>query len=142
MRRTNFSTAVYVLLVFLSGGVVGGFAHRLYMLNSVVAVSPGPKPEDWRRDYLNKMQTRLSLSPEQVNQLGVILDSTRNAFQQVKDKWWAREGREKARPEMRAVQEKQVQKVNEILTEKQRSEYEIYRNELRKERERHRQDQQ
>src|SRR6185295_5787812 len=114
MRRTNFSTALYVLLVFLSGGVVGGFAHRLYMLNTVVAGKAPtitPKPDEWLNKYRAEMRTRLSLSGEQVTQLDAILTATRNRFKDLRTKT-DREAREKSRPEMKAIQEDQVRKIN------------------------------
>jgi hypothetical protein len=40
MKRSTLSTAFYVLLVFLSGAVVGAFAHRLYVVNTVVSAKP------------------------------------------------------------------------------------------------------
>ena len=122
MRRSGFSTARYVLLVFLSGAVVGGFAHRLYMMNSVKAaeaiVPRRPSPEEWRRQYVDEMRTRLSLDGAQLAKLEEILNSTRQRF---------RELREKSRPEMKVIQDAQVASINAILTESQRPEYEKLR---------------
>ena len=139
MKRSTLSTAFYVLLVFLSGGVVGGFAHRLYMLNSVAATGPAasPKPDEWRRNYLDVMHKRLSLSDEQMTQLGSILDTTKARLDALRGKW-QKEAREKARPEMKAIQEERLQNVNQILSDTQRVEYEKLRAEWNKEREKNR----
>src|SRR5260370_4221444 len=104
MKRTTLSTALYVLLVFLSGAVVGGFDHRLYMVNSVYPSSPSPKPEDVRRKMVDEMRARLSLTSDQVTRLSAILDSTKARYHEVKDKW-DKESRIKARPELKAIQE-------------------------------------
>jgi hypothetical protein len=129
MKRSTLSTAFYVLLVFLSGGVVGAFAHRLYMLNSVVAGPTTPKPDEWRRGYLDLMRKRLSLDDAQITQLTAILDGTKARFHDVRTKF-DKEAREKARPEMKVIQEEQVRQVNQILNETQRSEYQKLRTEL------------
>ena len=136
MKRATLSTALYVSLVFLSGAVVGGFAHRLYMVNTVFsgpAASPIPKPEDVRRKIVEDMRTRLSLTDSQVTQLSAIMDSTKARFHEVRSKW-DKEAHMRAKPELKAIQEDQVQKIKEILTEQQRPEYDRYRADREKQR--------
>src|SRR6266700_1644662 len=126
MKRATLSTALYVTLVFLSGAVVGGFAHRLYMVNSVFSGPVSPKPEEVRHKIVEDMRTRLSLTDQQVTQLSAIMDSTKARFHEVKAKW-DKEAHIRAKPELKAIQEDQVQKIKEILTEAQRPEYDKYR---------------
>ena len=133
MKRATLSTAIYVTLVFLSGAVVGGFAHRLYMVNTVFSVPVSPKPEDVRRKIVEEMRTRLSLTNDQVTQLSAIMDSTKARFHEVRSKW-DKEAHIRAKPELKAIQEDQVQKVKEILTEAQRPEYDKYRADREKQR--------
>ncbi len=133
MKRATLSTALYVTLVFLSGAVVGGFAHRLYMVNTVFSVPVSPKPEDVRRKIVEEMRTRLSLTNDQVTQLSAIMDSTKARFHEVRSKW-DKEAHIRAKPELKAIQEDQVQKVKEILTEAQRPEYDKYRADREKQR--------
>jgi hypothetical protein len=135
MKRATLSTALYVTLVFLSGAVVGGFAHRLYMVNTVFSgpTSPPPKPEDVRRKIVEEMRTRLSLTSDQVRQLSAIMDSTKARFHEVRSKW-DKEAHIRAKPELKAIQEDQVQKIKEILTEAQRPEYDKYRADREKQR--------
>src|SRR5262245_9033156 len=115
MKRTTLSTALYVSLVFLSGAVVGGFAHRLYTMKSVFA---GPKPDDYRRKYLEEMRGRIGLSAEQLSQVSAIMDSTKARFHEVKAKW-DKEAKERSKPELKAIQEDQVQKIKAILSDVQ-----------------------
>jgi len=135
MKRATLSTALYVTLVFLSGAVVGGFAHRLYMVNTVFSgpTSPPPKPEDVRRKIVEEMRTRLSLTSDQVRQLSAIMDSTKARFHEVRSKW-DKEAHIRAKPELKAIQEDQVQKIKEILTEAQRPESDKYRADREKQR--------
>lgn len=114
MRRSNLTTSIYLLLVFLSGGVLGVLGHS-YATRSVSANTAPRNPEQYKRKYLEEMRTRLKLSSDQVNQLSGILDETRRRFH---------EQRERAKPEMDRIQNDQVSKVRALLNDEQRSEYE------------------
>ena len=114
MRRSSLITGIYLLLLFLSGVAVGAFGLRLYTLNSVNASVNPRNPEEFRRRYVAEMRTRLKLTDDQVARLGPILDETRQRYHDL---------HEKHKPEMKAVQEDQVQKIRAILTDAQQSEY-------------------
>ena len=125
MKRSSLSTGVYLLLVFLSGIVVGVFANRLYVMNSVSANANPKSPEEWRRKYVAEMRSRLRLSDQQVAQLEPILDETRQRFH---------DAHERAKPELKAIQDEQVQKIRSILRDDQKAEYEKMREEREKRR--------
>jgi hypothetical protein len=129
MKRTTLSTGLYILLVFLSGAVVGAFAHRLYVVNTVVSA----KPDEVRRKHLEELRTRLSLNDEQVAQYNAILDSTKARYHEVKQRW-DDQAKQAAKPELKAISEDQIQKVKSILSEPQRAEYEKYLAERQKRR--------
>ena len=61
MRRSNVATLVYLLVVFASGTVVGGFANRLYMTKTVSANPPRSRAE-LRKQYIQDMTGRLHLN--------------------------------------------------------------------------------
>jgi hypothetical protein len=117
MKLSRAAVALYVGLIFLSGLVLGAFSHRLYTATSVAA-SPGP--DEWRKRYMDEMQTRLKLAPEQTSQLSTILDETRASFQQV---------RERMKPEMDAIRDGQAARIRTMLSDVQRDEYERMRRE-------------
>ncbi len=120
MRRSNLSLVLSLLVVFASGAVVGALGHRYYALNTVVA-KEGPKsPEEYRRLYMSEMHSRLKLNADQEQKLAKILDETRDKF---------RAQREKARPEMKAIQDEQVARINEMLSPEQQTEYDKLRKE-------------
>lgn len=116
MRRSNTAIAVWMLAVFLTGTAVGAFGHRLYTVKSVIAspAQPPRSPDEWRRQFMDEMHTRLKLDSEQVTQLGTILDDTRVKFRAVRDKY---------KPEMKALHDEQVNRIKSMLTESQRDEY-------------------
>jgi hypothetical protein len=119
MKLSKISVLLYVLLIFLSGVGVGALGFRLYTVGSVNATTTR-RPEEWRKRYLNEMQSRLSLSSQQLKDLNAILDETRTRFH---------EARERQRPEMESIKQQQVGKIRAILDERQRAEYEKMRQE-------------
>ena len=123
MKRSNLSSAIYLLLVFLSGTAVGGFAHRLYLMNTVRAESAPRSPEEFRRQYMGELQSRLNLTADQVTKVNEILDVTRRRY---------RDLHERSKPEIKAIQDEQVESISAILTDKQRPQYQRFREERAK----------
>lgn len=121
MTFSRSATAMYLALVFASGAVVGVLGHKFYNAREVNATSR-PQPDEWRRKYMDEMQTRLNLSSDQKLRLNILLDETRSRV---------REAQARAKPEIDQIKAEQVEKIRSMLDEKQRVEY----NKLRKERE-------
>ena len=134
MRRSHLSIALSMLAVFVSGSLVGAFAHRLYMVRTVDAdASPQRRsPAEFRQRYLNEMKSRLSLDDAQTSRLNEVLDHTRQRF---------REFNEKHKDEMSLIQDSQVREIRAMLKPEQQQQYEVYlreREQKRKEHERNR----
>ncbi len=119
MKKSHLSTWGYLLLVFVSGAVVGGFAHRLYMVSPVSSNSSPRSPEQYKRKYMDEMHTRLNLAPDQLKKLDAILEITRHEYEALK-------------PQMTAIQDEQASKVRAMLNDTQRAEYEKMRAEREK----------
>jgi hypothetical protein len=117
VSRSRLSAALYLGLVFTSGVAVGGFGHW-YASNTVKATSGKFSPEEYRRMYIEEMHSRLNLNKVQLEQLGVILDQTRELYKQLYDKH---------KPEFKVVQDLQVERIREILEPAQQAEYEKLR---------------
>jgi hypothetical protein len=124
MMNSRSTIALSFSLVFAGGLLVGALAHRYYSLNVVQArgTPPPPNPEQWRKEYMKEMTSRLNLNPDQVQKLTVILDETQARFRTM---------RERSRAEMDAARQEQTERVTAILNPEQRLEYD----KLRKERE-------
>ena len=129
MRRSTLTTGLYLALLFLSGIAVGVFGHRLYTLNSVNAGFNPRNPEEFRRRYVAEMREKLQLTDDQVTRLGPILDETRKRHHELVDKH---------RPEFKAIQDEQVRKIREILTDTQQPKYTAMLAEREKQRQRDR----
>ena len=122
MRRSNLATLVYLLLGFVSGAVVGGFANRLYMMNTVKADSAATRSRaDFRKQYVQEMRTRLHLTDPQVAELQQIMDTTGQHFHDLH----------------KSIEDEHVRKVVAILDESQKVEYAKMREERDRRRRQH-----
>ena len=133
MANTKLSAFFSLLLVFLSGVVVGGFAYRLYSTTAVVAPSnpKGPEekrdPEAIRKRNIDDMTQAVHLDPQQVVQLEKIYDHTHEQFDQVS---------QKRNAEARAIYDDQVAQIKAMLRDDQVPLYEQWRAERERERDR------
>jgi len=131
MLRSRFSAALYLVLVFLSGALLGGFAYRLYSASTVSATvaQRRPDPVEWRKRYMDEMRTRVRTDADQEAQINQILDETGAAFAKI---------REQEKQKYQDEQNAQIAKIFELLRPDQRPLY----SKLRAEREARRKAQQ
>jgi hypothetical protein len=122
MPKSRLSAFISLLLVFLSGALVGAVGHRLYMVNSVSSfngtVRPQGKqrltPEEIRKHQIEEVRQKLGLNDQQIAQYDSILDNTLHQFNQLHD-----QANDKMHAEMRRVHDQQVEKVKAILRPEQ-----------------------
>ena len=113
--KHNWRIALSLLVVFLSGVLVGGISHRAYSVKADVKNDRRPRsPEEYRKRYVDEMNSRLHLDANQLSQLNTILDETRQRYNAA---------HAKIRPEMKQIHTEQVERVRSILTEAQKPEY-------------------
>jgi len=137
MKRSNFTLAVYLSLVFVSGLLVGALGDRLYTTEAtakaVVTEDKRPTPEEWRQQYVSEMTKRLELSDDQLAQLNSILDDVKMQHDALE-----REAHQAQKPQKRLIYDRQVARTFAILTDDQKVKYQEYRDELAERRRRHR----
>ncbi len=117
MKRWNLPIAVYLFLVFVSGGVVGALGYRMYSPPSARS-EQRVSPEVWRRQYLDELRTRVNLTPDQMQKMNVIMDETDSSFNQM---------HERHHQEVEKVKEEHRAKLRAILTPDQIPKYEQFR---------------
>jgi hypothetical protein len=115
MTRKNLPIALYLLLVFGSGAVVGALGYRTYNPPTARSGSLTPPPSEWRRQYIDESRTRLNLSEDQVQKLITILDQTDARFREI---------REHDNDLIRQIRDEHVARVRTILTDEQIPKYE------------------
>jgi len=155
MNRSKLSALLSLVLVFLSGGVLGAVAYRLYSASPVIPGAPSntppprKSPEDFRRDYVANLTKDVKLDADQVQRLNAILDQTGDEFKKLNEKNKPERDalnaqrqafEDKWRPEREAIHNHQVDQINSILREDQKPLYAAFRavrDRLRKLRDQH-----
>jgi hypothetical protein len=123
--KKSMGVGISLLAVFLSGAVVGAFGHRLYMVRSVYSgptTTPAPappKPEDFRKKYVDELRSRLNLDEPQLGKLNTILDQTREKFHQARER-----SKERSKSESAQIRLEQRNQIRAMLKPDQHSEYE------------------
>jgi len=110
MKLTRWTVALYMALVFVCGGVVGAFAHRLYIVSGVSANVSPRNPEEFRKKFMTDLRARLGLSEDQASKLGAILETTRMRFRTTRDS---------IEPELQKIRDDQKQRISELLSPSQ-----------------------
>ncbi len=123
MKRTNLSIVIYVVLVFLSGVLVGAIGYNLYNAKTVSAKGEPCGPDALRQRYRDELRTRLQLSPDQIQKLDVILHDTHERFMALRKKY---------QPEVSVIQDAHANAIRGILDDRQKAEYEKLRQERQK----------
>jgi hypothetical protein len=80
MPRTRLSAALYLILVFASGILVGVVSHRLYMTTSVNASAAPRSMDEFRRRYTADMRSKVGANDTQIASVNQILLDTKRKF--------------------------------------------------------------
>lgn len=127
MRRSSFSV-FWLLIVFVSGTTVGIVGHRYFARDTAPHSRVERSRDDVRREYLSRLRERVGVSEEQIQQIVGVLDRARaesdarkSAFDQ----------------DMRSLQHATREQIRNILTAEQLRKYDEWREERRRQREKH-----
>jgi len=120
MKQWKLPIALYLFLVFVSGAVVGALGYRTYSPPTARGVGPRRGTEQFHRQYMEEMRTRLNLNSDQMQKLEGILNRTDERFN---------DARSQHNQMIRQLREDHVASVREILTPEQLPRYEQLRTE-------------
>jgi hypothetical protein len=145
MPKSRLSAVLSLLLVFLSGGVLGAFTYRLYSISPVQSgKDPGApprklSPEEFRKRYVSDLAAAVKLDAPQITALNGILDRTRDEVDKLNEKIKPEHDalNEKWRPDREAIHDHQVESINGLLHADQRPLYETFRAERERQRKLH-----
>jgi len=121
VKLSRAAIALYMALVFASGATLGVYGNRYYAtVNTVTKGNKGKgkgrmSPEEYRRNYVQFMEHRLKLSPDQVTKLGQYFDDTQRAMDELMHS---------TVPEQQALRQQQTDKTRSMLNDDQKLEYE------------------
>jgi Spy/CpxP family protein refolding chaperone len=118
MRLSRAAIALYLGIVFVSGGALGFYGNRFYANYSAPPRQAPKNPQEFRKGLVEFYKTRLQLTDDQIQKLQLILDDAAAQYQaQFKKE------REAIRPELNRIHQGQVDQINAMLTPTQREEY-------------------
>jgi peptidoglycan hydrolase CwlO-like protein len=83
MPGTRLSAALYLLIVFISGVLVGVVSHRLYATNESRVRAAPQNLDEFKRRYLADMRQKVGASDAQIAQVSRILDDTKRKFDEL-----------------------------------------------------------
>jgi hypothetical protein len=87
MPKTKLSALLTLFVVFLSGSMVGVFAHRVYTVRAVNAPEPPrpprPDPETIKRQKVKEIRETVKLDDAQVAQIDQAYDEARKEFEKL-----------------------------------------------------------
>ena len=119
MPRTRLSAILYLILVFVSGVLVGIASTRLYAVKASVPPPPAPRTmAEFTRRYTDEMRQRVGVNNEQVAAVEKILIDTKKRYDDL---------RREQRPMRDRIQQEQVDAIREVLTDAQKPAYETWR---------------
>jgi len=118
MPRSRLSIALYLVLVFASGILVGIVSHRLYAANTASANTSPQSISEFRKRYLDGMRTKVGASESQIVEITRKLDETKRKF----DALAAEE-----QPLHDKIQQEHVDAIKALLNEKQNIAYDNWR---------------
>src|SRR5438067_12037033 len=77
MPRTRLTAALYLILVFASGVMVGIVSWRLYSAGTARASTAPQTLSEFRKRYLAGMREKVGASEDQIREIVKVLDDTK-----------------------------------------------------------------
>jgi uncharacterized protein YnzC (UPF0291/DUF896 family) len=120
LSRSRATIALYLVLVFASGILVGVESHRLYATTSTARAKEDTPQNmsEFRRRYLDGMKTKVGVSETQLAQINNILDDTKKKVNELT----ALE-----KPLHDRIQQEHIDQIKDLLTPQQKIAYDNWR---------------
>jgi hypothetical protein len=83
MVKSKWSALLTLLVVFLSGAMVGAFGYGLYVGRTVNGGSRRPNPEEVRRQRLNELRDALKLDESQLAKVNQAYDEGHATWERI-----------------------------------------------------------
>jgi hypothetical protein len=118
MPRSRLSIALYLVLVFASGILVGIVSNRLYAANTASANNSPQSISEFRKRYLDGMRTKVGASEAQIVEITRTLDETKRKYDALASE---------EQPLHDKIQQDHVDAIKALLNEKQNIAYDNWR---------------
>jgi hypothetical protein len=115
MPKRRLTVAIYTLLVFASGILIGVSSHRLYDTTSASASTNAPQNmTEFRKRYLAEMRERVKVNDKQIAAVVQHLDDAKRRFDDL---------RAQEQPLHDHIQQELVDEIRSELTDEQKPAY-------------------
>jgi len=118
MPRTRITIALYLVLVFASGIMVGIVSNRLYATTTASANSSPRNIPEFRKRYLDGMRTRVGANEQQITAITKQLDETQRKYDELA---------KQERPLHDKIQQEHIDEIKALLTPQQVIVYDNWR---------------
>jgi len=118
MPRTRTTIALYLILVFASGILVGIVSHRLYATNTASASNSTQNVGEFRKRYLTGMREQVGASEAQIVDITRILDDTKKKLDELDAT---------QQPLRDRIQQEHVQQIRNLFSDPQKIAYDTWR---------------
>jgi hypothetical protein len=119
LSRSRTTIALYLVLVFASGILVGVESHRLYATTSTARANSSPQNMgEFRRRYLDGMKTQVGVNDTQLAQINNILEDTKKKVNELA----AME-----KPLHDQIQQEHIDQIKDLLSPQQKIAYDNWR---------------
>jgi hypothetical protein len=119
LSRSRITIALYLVLVFASGILVGVESHRLYATTSTARANNSPQNmSEFRRRYLDGMKTQVGVNDTQLAQINTILEDTKKKVNELA----ALE-----KPLHDRIQQEHIDQIKDLLNPQQKVAYDNWR---------------
>jgi len=118
LSRSRTTIAIYLVLVFASGILVGVESHRLYATTSTARANSPQNMGEFRRRYLDGMKTQVGVNETQLAQINNILEDTKKKVNELA---------ELEKPLHDRIQQEHIDQIKDLLTPQQKVAYDNWR---------------
>ena len=118
MLRSKTTAGFYLVLVFLSGILVGTVSHRLYVTTTASANSSPRTMTEFRKRYLAEMRRRVGVNDTQMATINQVLDDTKRKFDDL---------HAKEKPLHDQIQQEQIDGIKAVLSDPQKTAFDNWR---------------
>jgi uncharacterized protein YnzC (UPF0291/DUF896 family) len=118
LSRSRTTIALYLVLVFASGILVGVESHRLYATTSIARANSPQNMSEFRRRYLDGMKTQVGVNDTQLAQINNILEDTKKKVNELA----AAE-----KPLHDRIQQEHIDQIKDLLSPQQKIAYDNWR---------------
>jgi len=118
MPRSRLSIALYLILVFATGIMVGVVSYRLYSTNTASANAPRATIGEFRRQYLEGMRTQVGVDSDQLHSIDLILQDTKHKLDELAAK---------EKPMHDEIRMDHIAQIRGLLSDQQKVKYDNWR---------------